>query len=138
MKIWVCTIALFVLASGCGSDAPVYEKGKVSGTVTHDGTPLPAGRVVFLNEQGPGEEAEIGPDGKYSAELVTGPTKVLVEYREPTPPGNPDRPEMPMPGKSYIPEKYSQFASSGLTLDVKSGESTFDIALEGEGDAPKP
>lgn len=132
-------ILVLAMMCGCGPSAPEHEMAKISGTVTHNGTPLPDGRVVFLNDQGPDAEVKIGPDGKYATEVAVGPTSVLVEYREPSPPPeNPDRPHMPMPGKSYIPEHYSHFLSSNLKVDVKSGENTYDIPLEGEGDAPKP
>lgn len=132
MKIWSSMLLVVALLSGCGPADPEHEMAKISGTVTHDGKPLPDGRVVFLNAKGPDAEAKIGPDGKYATELAVGETQVLVEYREPTPPpANPDRPEMPMPGKSFIPEKYSSFATSNLKVTVQSGDNTYDIPLEG-------
>jgi len=58
-------LALLVpLAVGCGKG-----KGKVSGTVTLDGQPLPAGTINFLPSKGTGAGGSI-EDGKYSIDNV--------------------------------------------------------------------
>lgn len=61
------------LAVGCGG------KGTVSGTVTLDGTPLPAGTIAIIPSNGPGG---VGPiqDGKYSlTKISTGKATITVE-----------------------------------------------------------
>jgi hypothetical protein len=60
-----CLIALACLAAGCGtSDQPPL--GRVTGTVTLDGVPLPAALVVFT-PQSPGRSAMATTDttGRY-------------------------------------------------------------------------
>lgn len=61
------------LAAGCGG------KGKVSGTVTLDGQPLPAGTITFVPSTGPGAAGKI-EDGNYSVTGVpVGKVAVTVE-----------------------------------------------------------
>ncbi len=65
---------LLSLATGCGGG-----KGTVSGTVTLDGQPLPAGNIVFYPSKGPGVSGVI-QDGTYSVKGVpTGQVTVTVE-----------------------------------------------------------
>ncbi len=130
LKSWCCIVPLLLLA-GCGGQAgPTHEMAKVSGTVTFGGKPVPAGRVLFLNTKGPSEDADIGPDGKYTVEIAVGETQAAIDYREAPTATNPNRPEMMTPGKSLVPDKYADFKTSGLTTTVKSGENTYDISLE--------
>ena len=59
---------------GCGSG-----KGSVSGKVTLDGKPLPAGNISFLGPKGQAVTADI-KDGQYTASNVpTGDVKVTVQ-----------------------------------------------------------
>ncbi|MFO0906443.1 MAG: hypothetical protein U0939_25785 [Pirellulales bacterium] len=78
-----CLLAWSLAATGCGGDG--LTRGAVSGQVTLDGKPLPAGRILFTS-QGP----EGGPtvstvirDGVYQLSAaegpVVGPQKVEVE-----------------------------------------------------------
>jgi hypothetical protein len=68
-------LALLVpLAVGCGKG-----KGTVSGTVTLDGQPLPAGNITFIPSKGQGAGGTI-QDGKYSvADVPAGKVAVTVE-----------------------------------------------------------
>jgi hypothetical protein len=72
--LFLGVLALSVpLAVGCGG------KGKVSGTVTLDGQPLPAGTITFVPSKGPGAAGKI-EDGKYSVTGVpVGKMTVTVE-----------------------------------------------------------
>lgn len=64
-------------AIGCGSGG----KGKVSGTVTLDGKPLPVGKIAFTPSKGTGTTGEI-KDGQYSVDRVpVGDVKVTVETK---------------------------------------------------------
>lgn len=74
-SLFLGTLALLVpLAVGCGKG-----KGTVSGTVTLDGQPLPAGTINFLPSKGPGAGGSI-EDGKYSvANVPAGTMTVTVE-----------------------------------------------------------
>jgi hypothetical protein len=65
---------LLVAAVGCGSG-----KGTVSGQVTLDGKPLPAGKISFLGSHGQSATADI-TDGQYTVSNVpTGEVKVTVQ-----------------------------------------------------------
>jgi hypothetical protein len=65
---------LLLAAMGCGGG-----KGDVSGTVTLDGKPLPAGKIAFLASKGAAVSADI-QNGQYTvAKVPTGNVKVTVE-----------------------------------------------------------
>jgi hypothetical protein len=67
---------LFLAACGCGGSG---GKGTVTGTVTLDGQPLPAGKIAFMPAEGAGVSADIR-DGAYTAtDVPTGEVKVIVE-----------------------------------------------------------
>lgn len=84
--------------------------GKLSGSVTIDGKPLAAGRVFFHLDDGQFVGAKV-IDGAYSIDRVpTGTRKITVE------------------GKGVAP-KFTSENTSGLTMKVEKGKSTFDIAL---------
>jgi hypothetical protein len=74
-----CLLMLLpVAALGCGGGS----KGTVSGEVSLDGKPLPAGNVIFTPANGP---AVAGPikDGKYTAEGVpTGDVRVSLDLAQ--------------------------------------------------------
>jgi hypothetical protein len=71
--------ALFVVPlalAGCGGGT-----GTVSGKVTLDGSPLPAGRIVFFGPKGKSATAEI-KDGQYTASNVpAGDVKITVDTK---------------------------------------------------------
>jgi hypothetical protein len=65
---------LIPLSMGCGGG-----KGKVSGTVTVDGQPLPAGTITFYPSKGTAVPGNIS-DGQYSVSGVpSGTAKITVE-----------------------------------------------------------
>ena len=118
--------------AGCGGGSTRdLPRGQVKGKVTYKGEPLTQGSVVFMHPSGDTAAGVLGPDGTYTAEVAIGENKVLVQSREPeqfnetaakgTPKG--------MPGRSRIPERYSRFETSNLTLDVKEGENPFNLEL---------
>jgi hypothetical protein len=68
---------VLLAAFGCGGS---HGKGTVSGTVTLDGQPLPAGKIAFVPAQGAGVSADIKEDGTYTAtDVPAGEIKVIVE-----------------------------------------------------------
>ena len=84
--------------------------GKVSGRITIDGKPLAAGRVFFHLDDGQFVGAKV-KDGAYSIDRVpTGTRKITVE------------------GKGVAP-KFTSESTSGLTVEVKKGKSSYDIVL---------
>lgn len=132
-----CAGLLVLVAAGCGRLA------RVAGSVTMNGAPLPAGRVTFLCDGAgkPAISSEISPDGTYAIVAPpTGRARVSVQtfaFR-PKPPSGVD----PGTGIDYsigwedtgpyvpIPERYHSPQTSGLMLEIRPGDQTFDITLE--------
>lgn len=114
---------------GCGSSGPKIVLGTVTGVVTLDGTKLNAGRVIFFNKSGFSETANIKSDGTYEVKTAVGETDVFIDHREPPAKPPEGRVEMPMPGKSLVPDKYANSQTSGLKLTVTAGKNQFDIAM---------
>jgi hypothetical protein len=109
----------------------------VTGKVSFDGQPLPSGSVTFEGPKGLTTAGEI-KDGVYTAKgAEIGPNKITVHtttgkvaaMKEKMPKG-PDLPMVPTPTEGVeIPKKYGAPATSGLSLDVKTGKQTYDIQL---------
>jgi len=130
-------VASLPLLTGCGGGT-----GSVSGKVMYNGTALPYGSVQFMTPGG-AFVSEIGSDGSYSlSSLPIGSATISVtcqdpkyaDYmkqlsasgRDPKIPKPKGRPE----DYSKIPSKYSDFNTSGLTYEVKSGAHTYNIELK--------
>lgn len=118
-----CLAAMALATVGCGrSDLP--ELGRVQGTVTLDGKPLPGVIVQFSPKSGGRMAvANVDKDGKYDVMFTadakgtkTGINLVSVVW--------PDGAE----AAAKIPAKYG--AKSELSTDVKPGKNTFDITMQ--------
>jgi hypothetical protein len=126
------SIGLAIVAA-CHRPPP---QGRVFGTVTTAGVPLPAGVVVFHNDdRGVHIQAPIGADGSYELHTARGAGLPLGEYRvsvnqpmgQPAMPGGPKPPPIP---NIRLPAKYTRVETSGLAITVTEGDNRFDIALE--------
>jgi hypothetical protein len=85
--------------------------GKVTGTITVNGKPLAAGKVIFHLDDGEFVGAKV-KDGAYKIGRVPeGTRKITIE------------------GKG-VPAKYASEDTSGLTSEVMVGDQTFDISLK--------
>lgn len=75
-SIWIICVAAMI---GCGP-----SMGKVTGTVTVAGKPVPGGLVTFRPDDASfnSVSAELDRDGKFSVELPTGPTKICIDNRQ--------------------------------------------------------
>jgi hemoglobin len=102
---------------------PPKPAAQVSGKVTLDGKPLPAGSIVFTTQDGKGNtNGLIAPDGTYIVDRVPkGPVKIHITV--PAAPGEKKQ-------AVTIPAKYTNSATSGLTLEVQQGQNNFDIILK--------
>ena len=119
--------------AGCGGP----PRAVVRGSVTLDGRPLTAGRVVFEGE-GRSYVGTIGVDGRYelrhrgTPDIVPGGYGVAVLPPEPELVADPKttalREVNPIDQKLY-PERYRSTATSGIVKTVSAGEATVDIAL---------
>ena len=143
--MWTLAAAsVLVVAAGCGGGVglPEGETGTVSGKITFDGKPIPAGSLVtFANEKhGFIATGTVAADGTYSLQMRGGPDILAGAYRVAVTPPTSAQPEMsqaeydkmmteggkpPEPKKvSEIPKKYQAPEGSGLTYEVKAGENT--------------
>jgi hypothetical protein len=129
-------VVVFLLA-GCGGPANV---GKVSGTVTLDGQPLPDATVTFSPvKEGSSALGKTDSSGYYSLRYTGGASgaeigenKVMIStYDAGDPDSDPPRPEV----KERVPPEYN--VKTKLKADVKSGSNTFDWELKG-GNVARP
>ena len=120
-RLFVALVCLCILA-GCGKSYPEYFP--VTGQVYYRDKPLTTGVIMFQPPSGPPATAQIQPDGSFT--LIThgradgampGLNQVRITSRE----MKADAAEMAL-GKYLIPERYSQFSTSGLSAEVKAGE----------------
>lgn len=119
---------------GCGESAPTTYP--VSGKVNYQGKPLPLGVVMFISDSGPAAAANIGEDGTYRLDAAPGKHRISVVAMpkqqgrpDPTVEGGIDTTGFPVV-KSLIPQKYNEYSTSGIEVDVKpTGENQLDINL---------
>jgi hypothetical protein len=133
---WYLASVCLLLSVGCG------KPNVVTGTVTFQGNPLPAGSVAFACDGGkhPVIFSTISSTGGYEIkDAPVGRARVSVRTfkQDPPPPGiDPDT------GREYaadwvdlgpyvpIPKKYGTPSTSGLEYTIVPGDQTFDIELK--------
>jgi hypothetical protein len=123
-------------ATGCSEST-----GTVSGTITVNGKPLPAGLITFESQVGKHDAFSAAiKDGKYeTAPIPAGDCKITVIHSTVAGPGgsgggNDLAPPKPGAGGKTgpaieVPSKYQRSDTSGLEFKVKSGPNTFDKDL---------
>ena len=99
----------------------------VQGQVTYQKKPLEFGTVMFQPTSGQPARGEIQPDGTFRLTtyrngdgVVPGPHRVRITCFESQRPGvnMPKDQEIPMLGASLIPQKYGDYNTSELEVDV--------------------
>lgn len=151
IRRWLVVLALGPCLSavvGCGDSKPTRgPTGAVSGKVTLNGKPLPAGcTIVFTHqEKSVPATAPIGSDGSYSlSSVVAGAQK--VSFNAPAKaaaaapdPSNPEAYKAFMMGKGAkstaedkpsFPKRFMSPDESGLTFTVQEGPNTYDVDLK--------
>ena len=123
-----CYFSTLVAVTVCGCDGgpKLYP---VSGAVTFDGAPLPAGDILLIPAD-PTLGAEPGTikDGKYELKARAGNKRVSISASKILPGGAKGAGGEPVP-EEYVPAKYN--SDSKLTIEVtSSGDNKFDFALE--------
>jgi hypothetical protein len=122
---------LLVAFVGCSGHPKTMPTVAIKGTVTYQGKPLGTGRIIFYHPSGQAVATDLAADGSFSLNAFQGKNQVEVkcfgpDYPNPNPRG---RPRM-LPGKSLIPSRYAEAATSGLTCEVKASTTTkVEIAL---------
>lgn len=105
----------------------------VGGVVKLDGRPLPHGSVMFRPAEGRAAQGVIDADGRF--ELTTyrpgdgirpGPAVVRVACFEPN---TFDAYGALVHGASLIPERYADYSTSGITIEVAPGMAPVELKL---------
>lgn len=120
----VICVLVFV---GCANDG----KYPVSGTVTWEGSPVPAdhnGHITFMpiDTSVTPDACAIGPDGKYTLRASPGEKRVEILISRPS--GKKVEAMGMAPQEMYVPRKYNE--ESKLLIDVKAEKNEFDFELE--------
>lgn len=142
----VTFLAVIPAIAGCSPPAAVSKGIEAAGTATLDGTPLEMGLVV-LEPEGGGESAsgQIGKDGsfklydvrpgRYRAAVQTSMFAGMAAQGKKAAAGAGEGRPVAVRGLDGtlrpVPVKYEKTATSGLTVDVKSGQ-PIALALEGK------
>lgn len=133
MRIAVIALIGSAVCAGCNRGP---ELAPVSGKVTYKGEPLKHGNILFQPFTGPPAKGEIGSDGSFTLSTiknndgaVIGKHRVQVICTAPqAKPANPDE-EIPS-AKSLIPEKYSNYVTSEIAVEVVKGGGPYLIELK--------
>lgn len=135
-EIWCVTVFAFVMVFVIGCNSKAHNRTEVSGVVTIDGRPLPAGvsvkftpqesdrPVAFGNVGREGRYVIFGEPGKIGLDPGTYVVSVEIPFAEARGPYT-GPPEL---AKLRIPEAF-QTGKSSLTYTAPSGGETFDIAM---------
>lgn len=119
-----CYLFILIAAIGCGDGRVVLPKAPVTGKVTFREKPLTTGRILFIHQSGQAVAADLSADGTFDLDVFQGMNQVAIACFEPDPPNADPQARFSMViRKSLIPEQYASCNSSGLSFDVKPGES---------------
>lgn len=123
---WVALVALLA-AAGCGSEKPT---GTVAGKVTCNGAVVPSGNVNLISTTGAAAMAKITEAGTFHVDgpLPTGDYRVYLSapIPEPLPPGQ-KQPKVP---KFEVPAKFTDPATTKVTITVKPGANDLPIEFK--------
>jgi hypothetical protein len=127
----LCVPLALIAVIGCGDGSVKLPKSPVSGAVTYRGKPLGAGRICFVHQSGQASSADIASDGTFKLDAYQGRNQVVVEClaAEKSVPNSKGKIGF-LREESLIPTRYSEPGTSGLTCEVKPGDSKVDFALK--------
>jgi hypothetical protein len=110
------TLCLLAASAGCGREQQVLnDRASVSGTVTLDGQPLPAGTITFKSQERPITAAvKIREAGAYATNRAPIGKSVVTIDTTSIQVGNP-------PMYVRIPEKYRDPRTSGFNVEIQPG-----------------
>ena len=133
---------------GCETGGLSGPTGTVSGKITYNGAPVPAGSTVNFthDETSMAATGVTGADGSFTlqmqgeGEVLAGSYKILVSppVQPQAGPENPEAYEAMMTGGDAaaaeqptgpFPQKYQATATSGETFTVKEGPNTYDLDM---------
>lgn len=122
-------VVLLVIAAMAGCDRGP-ERAPVEGIVLFEGKPLQAGTVMFQPVGGQPSQARIRSDGTFTMETfgygpgaVVGRCRVAVTCFESDVAGREKEGDDEVAlGRSLVPERYAQYATSGIEVEVQPGQ----------------
>jgi hypothetical protein len=126
-------VAGVLVLSGCGGDSGP-QRYNVSGSVTFDGKPVPAGSVLFEPDRSKGNSGPAAAvkikDGKYDSKIdgkgtVGGPHVVKITGMDGVP-------------QEDFPDGTVLFAEYSTTVDLPKGDGVQDFDVPATAGAPKP
>ena len=145
--VWIATVVLgfaITVTGGCSKGGYSGPTGTVTGKVTLDGKPVPAGCLVtFVSEAGFTASGKVGADGSYTLLNVDKPEIPTATYNVGV-----TQPSAEVSGADYdkymsaggaeepkaapatIPAKFQSSTTSGLSFGVKEGPNTINIDLK--------
>jgi hypothetical protein len=120
-----------VLLTGCWPANVKDRTAPVSGKVMYKGKPLTQGQIVMVHNSGKMCASEIQSDGSYRLEAVVGENKIMVDSRDQKNLSqiSPRQGRPLQRATSTVPERYSDYMSSGLKLMVVEGTNHHDFDL---------
>jgi len=144
-------VPCLLIAIGISSLLGCGRSGKVTGTVTYQGSPVVSGTVTLLDSNGVVHQVVIGPDGTYQIEGVpSGTAKIGVTSPDPVAESKKvaawqgsrsgkGKQGSQTPAKHAatatstgwfpLPERFADPEQSGIALDIRGGRNTMPIAL---------
>ena len=124
---------LGIVSVGCGRRVELVP---LQGQVMLDGRPLTGGSIMLQPPAGPAARGRIDGAGKFRLGtyrpgdgVIPGRAAVRVAWFDKSSGGNGGGDEEITPGTSRIPERYTDFCTSGITVDVVAGMSPVMIEL---------
>lgn len=127
-------LTLLALSSGCGRRT---DENKIEGKVSYRNTPIVAGAITFVDEQGNQWSGAI-KDGVYQVRHAgVGVNQVAIESHDSGPPPglhvknapNDSGPALRTPAVK-LPPHYAKPETSGLTYTVRKGQQKYDFNLD--------
>lgn len=136
LATWPLLLILLTSVCGCGQTLPGLIP--VSGTVTLDGRPLASGTVTFYSGNTAGGTGQI-TDGVCHINqstsvrgVASGHYQVAVQCWEIPPHAVQPDGTIGGPGRSFIPDRYTSAQTSGLSVEVGSQSTEFELELLSE------
>ncbi len=125
----VCSGAVLVLLAtlaGCSSEPAT---GQLAGKVLFDGKLVRSGSVKCVDARGAESSTSISPEGLYRlTRLAVGPARLSVNSHTRVPEGM--RPPTEAEKPANLPTRYNSPDSSELKVEVRRGETPYDIVMK--------
>lgn len=129
-RVFLYAALCTVLVVGCGPKGRGLPTAKVKGTVKYAANKIPEGQINFQHDTGEMTGMKFGADGIYELDVPVGKNKVmvtsLVSNQGESSKGSGKQMEV---FTNRVPDKYSNFDSSGLEVDVPKDGTTYDVTL---------